>query len=593
MATLNSPSEIARETLKALAASKLAPTPDNYARAYQEISGLPQAPSGASAVIEQLAQRLMQESPVNSKSSQALKQALTEQNWALCQIEMQKLMFLDKGKPAADVAWSSLIKDLLRQLEIPHKGITLTRKKEGIETVLARFTADSAVLNEKLTGLIRSWSSGGTTTNAPLEVIDTLVEAAKTVSVTPVTSVSQVATESHQLLSELRELLANTLEKTVLSHPELDTEIQTLARLVRAAENHQQITDLADQLRKFWLKMELRGGDKVRIQEGLLRLLRLLVENVSELVADDKWTHGQITAFRELIEQPLDKHAIADAERNLRDAIIKQGTLKQSLSDAKSTLKSLMTTFIDRLGNLTESTGDYHTKIEGYSLKISGTDNIAELSTILSDIMQDTRVIQASAQRTHEELKITRKQANEAEERVKKLEKELESVSELVREDQLTGALNRRGLEDTLEREFKRTDRAHNLISVALLDIDNFKQLNDTLGHQGGDEALIHLTKVIKETLRPTDSVARYGGEEFLIILPDTGMQAAMEIVERLQRELTKKYFMHNNDRKLITFSAGVALRNENEDKDDLIGRADKAMYHAKQTGKNRVVSAA
>ena len=592
MATLNSPSEIARETLKALAASKLAPTPDNYARAYQEISGQPLVPAGAPAVIEQLAQRLLQDAPANSKSNQTLKQALTEQNWALCQVEMQKLIFQSKDKPAADAAWASLIKDLLRQLEIPHKGITLTRKKEGIETVLARFTADSAVLHDKLTGLIRSWTSGGTSANAPLEVLDTMVEAAKTVSGTASNTSSLVATESHQLLSELRELLANTLEKSVHSHPELDVEIQTLARQVRAAENHQQITNLADQLKKFWLKMELRGGDKVRIQEGLLRLLRLLVENVSELVADDKWTHGQITTFRELIEQPLDKKSIADAERNLRIAIIKQGTLKQSLSDAKSTLKSLMTTFIDRLGNLTESTGDYHAKIEGYSLKISGTDNITELSTILSDIMQDTRVIQASAQRTHEELQTTRKQANEAEERVRKLEKELESVSELVREDQLTGALNRRGMEDTLEREFKRSDRSHAMVSIALLDIDNFKQLNDTLGHQGGDEALVHLTMVIKETLRPTDSVARYGGEEFLIILPDTGMQEAMEIVERLQRELTKKFFMHNNERKLITFSAGVALRSENEDKDDLIGRADKAMYQAKQSGKNRVIAA-
>jgi diguanylate cyclase len=591
MATLTSPSEIARETLKALAASKLAPTPDNYARAYQEISGVAQAPAGAPAVIEHIAQRLIQESPLNTVANQALQQAVTEQNWESCQIELQKLIFLNRDKTTADVSWSSMIRDLLRQLEIPHKGVTLTRKKEGVETVLTRFTSDPTVLHEKLHSLIRSWSSAGGTAGEPLAVIENIVSATTTTASAAATG-SPVTTESHQFLSQLRELLANTLEKTLHTHPELGNEIQSLARQVRAAENNKQITDLADQLRKFWLKMELRGGDKVRIQEGLLRLLRLLVENVSTLVADDKWTHGQIATLKELIEQPLDKQSIADAERNLRNAIIKQSTLKQSLNDAKSTLKSLMTTFIDRLGNLTESTGDYHSKIEGYSLKISGTDNIAELSTILSDIMQDTRVIQASAQRTHEELLTTRKQANEAEERVKKLERELETVSEMVREDQLTGALNRRGMDDTLEREFKRSDRAQELISVALLDIDNFKQLNDTLGHQGGDEALIHLTKVIKETLRPSDSVARYGGEEFLIILPDTGLQEGMEIVERLQRELTKKYFLHNNERKLITFSAGVALRVEGEDKDDLIGRADKAMYYAKKTGKNRVVAA-
>ncbi|HEU0186956.1 MAG TPA: GGDEF domain-containing protein, partial [Gallionellaceae bacterium] len=120
--------------------------------------------------------------------------------------------------------------------------------------------------------------------------------------------------------------------------------------------------------------------------------------------------------------------------------------------------------------------------------------------------------------------------------------------------------------------------------------IDNFKQLNDTLGHQAGDRALVHLSFIIKGTVRPTDAVARYGGEEFLIILPDTGLQDALGTIERLQRELTRKFFLHNNERKLITFSAGVALMTPGEDPLDLIGRADKAMYIAKKTGKNRVV---
>lgn len=557
MATQTTPSEIARETLKALAARKLPPTPDNYAQAYQEISGITPAPSTATTVHEK--------SPAE-----------------------------EKAQTAPALSWSGMIRDLLRQLDIPHKGITITRKKEGVETVLSRFTSDPAILHEKLQSLIKSWSSTATSPNEALEVIDTIapLTAAEGKDGLKAAAALAPAGGSHEFLLQLRELLANTVENTLHSQPELSSEIQALAQQVRASENPKQITDLANQLRKFWLKLELRGGDKVKIQEGLLRLLRLLVENVSELVADDKWMLGQISTLKDIIEQPLDKNAIADAERNLRNAIIKQSTLKQSLSDAKVTLKSLMTTFIDRLGDLTESTGDYHTKIENYSQKIGGTDNITELSHILADIMQDTRVIQASALRSHEELVLTRKQANEAEERVKKLEQELEEVSELVREDQLTGALNRRGMEETLEREFKRAGRAQVLLSVALLDIDNFKQLNDTLGHQGGDEALIHLTRVIKDSVRPSDSVARYGGEEFLIIMPDTGLKEGMETIERLQRELTKKFFMHNNERKLITFSAGVALRADNEDKEDLVGRADKAMYHAKQTGKNRVVAA-
>jgi len=143
-----------------------------------------------------------------------------------------------------------------------------------------------------------------------------------------------------------------------------------------------------------------------------------------------------------------------------------------------------------------------------------------------------------------------------------------------------------------LDTEMKRADRNKSPVSISLIDIDNFKQLNDVLGHQAGDQALAHLIKVIKDTLRPTDSVGRYGGEEFIVILPDTELTEAVDAIQRLQRELTKKFFLHNNERLLITFSAGVALREENEDFTDLVGRADKAMYAAKKAGKNRVLAA-
>ena len=251
-----------------------------------------------------------------------------------------------------------------------------------------------------------------------------------------------------------------------------------------------------------------------------------------------------------------------------------------------------MASFIDRLGEITESTGEYHQKIEGYSKKIGKTNNITELSHLLEDIMQDTRIIQASALRSHEELVGTRKQVEEAQAKIKELEQELNQVSELVQQDQLTGALNRRGMDAAFEREATRADRGHHPLCVALLDIDNFKRLNDTLGHQAGDQALVHLSSVIKETLRPSDSVARYGGEEFIIILPEVGLEEAAATVERLQRELTKKFFLHENDRVLVTFSAGVAQRALEESQEDVIGRADKAMYEAKKTGKNRVVVA-
>ncbi|HET7775669.1 MAG TPA: GGDEF domain-containing protein, partial [Azospira sp.] len=152
--------------------------------------------------------------------------------------------------------------------------------------------------------------------------------------------------------------------------------------------------------------------------------------------------------------------------------------------------------------------------------------------------------------------------------------------------------LNRHGLEEAFEKEAARTQRRRTPLCLAVLDIDNFKKLNDSLGHAAGDAALIHLINVIKSAMRPDDVVARFGGEEFVIVLPDTQLEAANQALQRLQRELTKHYFMHDNQKLLITFSAGVTEYRPGEGQSTVIKRADDAMYEAKNTGKNRVVSA-
>jgi diguanylate cyclase len=393
-------------------------------------------------------------------------------------------------------------------------------------------------------------------------------------------------------LVQMRLLLRLLLENALVTQPELEDEVRLLLTQVRDSSDIEFQNILLKQLHQFWLRINKRSGDQVKTQEGLVRLLRALVNNVGEMVEDDKWLHGQIAVLRTIVSNPLNKHSIADAERTLHDTVIKQQTLKQSLTDARTSLKSMMAAFIERMDEMTASTGEYHGKIAEYSDRIGKTDNMTELSHILKNVMHDTSAIQASTLHTHDELLSNKKHADDADARVKKLEVELEQVSELVREDQLTGALNRRGLDETVDREIKRAARGKTALSIAMLDIDNFKLLNDRLGHQAGDHALTHLIKVVKETLRPSDSVGRYGGEEFIIIMPNTYRDDGVAAIQRLQRNLTKNLFLHNNDRILVTFSAGVALHGANEEVEEIISRADKAMYKAKKGGKNRVEAA-
>ncbi|MYN44263.1 diguanylate cyclase [Pseudoduganella sp. FT93W] len=394
----------------------------------------------------------------------------------------------------------------------------------------------------------------------------------------------------------LRDLLSRTLTYAVASllsgAPVLVAEAESLGAATKLAHSEEALADIAVRLKQLCYQIELRGGDSAEQQELLLRLFRLLLENVGELLDDDSWLRGQIEAVQNLIAGPLDVRALEEATRSLKEVIYKQGQLKHSLSDVKLTVKNMMMTFIDRLGQVAASTGDFHEKIGGYSEKISKADNIAELNTILDEVLRETRLVQSEALKARDKMVLARQEVQDAEQRIHQLEAKLQHLSELVREDQLTGSLNRRGLDDVFERETARSDRRGTPLCIAILDLDDFKKLNDTYGHIAGDGALKHLVKIVKDTLRSMDVIARFGGEEFLILMPETTVEAATSTMTRLQRELTKHFFLHDNEKVLITFSAGVALRRPNEDQTELVKRADKAMYTAKQTGKNRVVVA-
>ena len=165
----SNPSELARETLKTLATRKIPPTPDNYAKIYAEISGITtEENSGAEKVLRGIADRLAQ-TPKSTPTSIALKKVIATEDWEQCLKEIEKILPKQSGEMTQ--SWSNLIRDLLRQLETTHKGLTVTRKKEGLETVLTRFATNPEALFEKLTGLMRSWSES-TATAANTIVID-------------------------------------------------------------------------------------------------------------------------------------------------------------------------------------------------------------------------------------------------------------------------------------------------------------------------------------------------------------------------------------------------------------------------------------
>ena len=167
-------------------------------------------------------------------------------------------------------------------------------------------------------------------------------------------------------------------------------------------------------------------------------------------------------------------------------------------------------------------------------------------------------------------------------------------LAEQVGSDALTGCLNRRSLETRLRADLRSARRRGSTVAVAAVDLDHFKEINDTRGHPVGDIVLQQVANIMKTTARDTDAVARYGGDEFVVILPDTGWQGALTFADRLRRRVDDFSFGPPNTPPMgVTISVGVALGRGSDalSTEGLIQEADAALYRAKTAGRNRVFS--
>lgn len=167
-----------------------------------------------------------------------------------------------------------------------------------------------------------------------------------------------------------------------------------------------------------------------------------------------------------------------------------------------------------------------------------------------------------------------------------------EVAQERAMTDALTGLLNRYGLQHTLAREQSEARRYNRSLSCLVIDLDNFKTINDTYGHAVGDLALQQVASILKEAVRGSDTVFRYGGEEFLVLLPETDLDGAIALGEKIRAAAISRPFGDGERIFNLTLSAGASSLCAGESGNDMIARADMALYQAKEEGRNRVESA-
>ena len=319
-------------------------------------------------------------------------------------------------------------------------------------------------------------------------------------------------------------------------------------------------------------------------------LLALVLKNIEELTPESNLLSSQIEQIGRVLTTPLTEKKLDEAERCLRALIVRQGALKHSLDATKQAVRELAATLLERLASLVSTTDSYSTKVVDMAERIANAEDLTQLSDLTQVLVADTRLMASNVVAERAMLVAAQDRANELQARTDALEHDLREASALVRTDPLTRAMNRRGFGDAFANEMQRAHEDSPPV-VALLDVDNFKLINESYGHAVGDEVLCKLVEVLHRCAQPVDTVARYGGEEFALILPNKRLAEAEMAVLKIQREL-REQINQSTGQPGITFSAGIAQVDRGESLGDVMTRADRALREAKVAGKNRVVVA-
>ncbi|MFH2090759.1 MAG: GGDEF domain-containing protein [Pseudomonadota bacterium] len=225
--------------------------------------------------------------------------------------------------------------------------------------------------------------------------------------------------------------------------------------------------------------------------------------------------------------------------------------------------------------------------LETLSDQIAQAHDYADIKLIVDQMIVETRNLVKSGKRLQNRMKISS-------EDLKQLNRELEKSQQEAQTDTLTSLVNRRGLEKRFELERIRAKQNDAPFSIIMLDIDYFKTVNDRFGHLVGDSLLKGIATLLQGHLRRNDIASRYGGEEFLLLLPETGLEGAKAVGQKIKANLSKKEWKLKETGEhmgKITVSMGIAQYILNEPENNLIKRADDALYLAKKRGRNQILT--
>ena len=611
-----SAAETAKAALRRLALSKQEPTPENYARAWSEEGGAPPAASPAPAapaappaaagtkakgVYDRIAARLFEDGTQREEFAQALQRGDWDAARGLVERAAESHAALSQGMALT-------IEKLARGLERGGRQWTAARKKDSLQRVLEANRSDIARLHQRMKQLVASWdgdiaddaiavdAGGDASAAAPSQAVETLDLGSDPISqggsIELQGGIGHASAERPGTHGDWPPVLAqydatlhvalpaDDARAVALSHELKDLQAG-LAREGATAHLRAQAEALCERARRLL-------AHRHHLVDELHRLTLEMSAGLAEVAEEGSWVKGQTESLKQSLGEQPSVRSVRAASEMLAATRARQQRVRAERDSARVALKDAISQMLTELDALGEHTGQFSDSVARYVDTIAHADSLESLASVVRQMMEEGRAVHGLVSQAQDRLNEGRQRAAELEDQVRSLESELRRLSDEVSTDVLTEVANRRGLMQAFEVETARLERQGGELAIGLLDIDNFKKLNDTLGHSVGDIALKSLAGHVQKQLRAVDIVARFGGEEFVVMLPGVVVEEAQVTLTRLQRTLSASLFMHDGREVFVTFSAGVTRYRPGEALEAALERADEALYEAKRTGKNR-----
>jgi diguanylate cyclase len=524
------PAQLAKGALRRLALSKREPTPANFARAYAEEAGdtVPAEgllPPRARVMVDRLVARASDDAALRTELAGALMEARYD--------DLQRA--LDRGAAAAagqGVAWAQLIDRLTKGLERGARHWTGARKKDSLQRVLDGSRSDAQRLQHRLKQLVSAWES---------DQPDADVDAVESPDVAQTVPAESPAVPS---LADAQPRLVDALHTTVCAglppgEPRAAELADELAALAAQVAQRGATPALADAVADVCHRVRRLFGLRHELVDELLALCHSLTDGLADLAEDRSWVEGQAEGLRLRLQGAAGARAVRAARELLDETRTAQRSLQAERAQARDALRDMVRQVLAELGELGSATGRFSDKVAGYAQAIEAADSLDSLAAAVREMLDESRTVHDVVAGARDRLAAEHARASALESRVLGLEAELRRLADEVSTDALTQVANRRGLAQAFTQETARVLRdgpEKAPLAIGLIDIDNFKKLNDSLGHAAGDVALQSLAARVKEWLRPVDHIARFGGEEFVLLLPATPVDEAQQALTRLQR---------------------------------------------------------